>query len=120
MQKRIRPCVIRFYKVSKLKSPEEYYFRLLQLYMPWRNKNESKLHNQSYGDRYKVVEGDILCNIKKHERYLDIGYEELRNFDFVQSDAKKDNSEFSMIIPNFIDLDLEDSDTMFNSTCSFF
>ena len=115
-----RPCIIRFYKVSKLKSPEEYYFRLLQLYMPWRNKNESKLHNQIYGDRYKEIEGDILCNIKKHERYLDIGYEELRNFDFVQSDAKKDNSEFSMIIPNFLDLDLEDSDTMFNSTCSFF
>ena len=36
MRKRSRPCVIRFHKVSKLKSPEEYYLRILQLYMPWR------------------------------------------------------------------------------------
>ena len=60
------PCVIRFNKVSILKSPEEHCLRLLQLYMPWRNKNELKQDNQSYEDRYKEVEDDILCNIKKH------------------------------------------------------
>ena len=32
------PCIIRFHKVSKLKSPEKYYFRLLQLYVPWINE----------------------------------------------------------------------------------
>ena len=110
IQKLSRPCVICFYKVSKPKSPEEHYLVLLQLYMPWRNENELKLHNQSYGDRYKEVEGDIFCSIKKHEPYLDIDYEELQNFDFVQSDGEEDNAEFSMIIPNFRDLDLEDSD----------
>ena len=40
--------------------------------MPRRNENGSKQENQSYEDRYKEVEGDILCNIKKHELYLDI------------------------------------------------
>ena len=35
MPTRSRPCVIRFHIVSKLKSPEEHYLRLLQLYMPW-------------------------------------------------------------------------------------
>ena len=115
MRKRSRPCVVRFHKVSKLKSPEEHYIRLLQSYMPLRNKNELKQENQSYEDRYKEVEGDILCNIKKHEPYLDIDYEELQNF-FVQSDEEKDNAEFSMINPNLLALDLEDSDSVSNST----
>ena len=78
--------------------------RLLQLYMSWRNENELKQDNQSYEDRYKEVKGDILCNIKKHEPYLDIHYEELQNFVFVQSDGEG-NAEFSMINPNLLDLD---------------
>ena len=108
IRKRSRPCVIRFHKVPKLKSPEEYYLRLLQLYMPWRNENELKQDNHSYEDRYKEVEEDILCNIKK-QPYLDINYEELQKFTFVQSD-EEDNTEFSMINPNLFNLDLEDSD----------
>ena len=116
MLKRSRPCVIHFHKVSTLKSSEGHYFRLLQLYMPWRNENELKQDNQSYEDRYKEVEGDILCNIKKHEPYLDINYEELQNFNFVQSDEEEDNAEFSMINPNLLDLDLEDSDNVINAT----
>ena len=67
-----------FHKVSELKSPEEHYLRLLQLYMPYRNENELKQDNQSYEDRCKKVEGDIFCNIKKHEPYMDIDYEEFR------------------------------------------
>ena len=116
MRKRSRPCVIRFHKVSKLKSPEEHYFRLLQLYVPWRNENELREDNQSYEDRYKEVEVDILCNIKKHGPYLDIDYEELQNFNFVQSDEEEDNAEFSMINPNLLDLDLEDSNSVSNAT----
>ena len=55
---------------------------------------ELKQDNQSYEDRYKEVEGDILYNIKKHEPYLGINYEELQNFNFVQTDEKEDNAEF--------------------------
>ena len=40
MQKCSRPSVIRFHTVSELKSPEQNYVRLLQLYLPWRNENE--------------------------------------------------------------------------------
>ena len=116
MRKRSRPCVIRLHKVSKLKSPEGHYFRLLQLYMPWKNENELKQDNQSYENRHIEVEGDILCNIKKHESYLDINYEELQNFNFVQSDEEEDNAEFSIINPNLLDLDLEDSDNVINAT----
>ena len=115
MRKRSQPCVICFHKVSELKSPEEHYLRLLRLHMPWRNENESKQENQSYEDRCKEVEGDILCNIKKHEPYLDIDYEELQNFNFVQSDEEENNAEFSIINPNLLDLDLEDSDNVSNA-----
>ena len=48
MQKCSQPCVMCFHKVSKLKSPEEYYLRLLQLNMFSRNENELKQDNQSY------------------------------------------------------------------------
>ena len=40
--------------------------------MPRRNENGLKQENQTYEDIYKEVEGDILCNTKKHELYLDI------------------------------------------------
>ena len=94
--------------MSKLKIPEEHYLKLLQLYMPWKNEND----NQSYEDRHKEVEGDILCNIKKHEPHLDIDYEELQNFDFVHSE--EENIGFSMINPNLLVLDLEDCDNVSN------
>ena len=80
------------------------------------NENELKQDSQSYENRYKEVEGDILCNIKEHEPYLDIYYEELQNFNFVQSDEEEDNAEFSMINPNLLNLDLEDSDSVSNVT----
>ena len=115
MRKRSRPCVIRFHKISKLKSPEEHYLRLIQLYMPWRNEEELKHDNHSYEDRYKEVEDDILCNISKHEPYLDIDYEELQNINIVDSDEEEDNAEFSMINPDLLDLDLEDGDGASNA-----
>ena len=74
--------------------------------MPLRNKNELKQGNQSYEDRYKEVEGDILCIIKKHEPYLDTDYEELQNFDLIWIDEEEDNAGFSIINPNLLDLDL--------------
>ena len=70
MRKCSRSCVTRFHTVSELRSPEGNYLRLLQLYLPRRNRNELKQGNQSYEDRYKEVEGNILRIIKKHETYL--------------------------------------------------
>ena len=84
--------------------------------MAWRNENKLKQNNWSYEDRYEEVEGDILCNIKKHKSYLDIDYEELQNVNFVQSDEEQDNAEFSMINPDLLNLDLEDSDSVSNAT----
>ena len=108
MQKRNRSCVICFLKVSKLKNPEEHDLQLLQSYMPWRNQSELKQDNKSYEDRYKEAEDDIMCNVTKHEPYLDIDYEELENFSFVQSDVEEeDNTEYSIISPDLLDLDLE-------------
>ena len=38
------------------------------------------------------VEGNILCNKKKHDSYLDADYEELLDFDFAQSDEEEGKS----------------------------
>ena len=89
--------------------------RLLQLYIPWRNESELKQDNKSYEDRYKEVEDGILCNIT-NQPYLDIDYEELENFSFVHShEEEEDNTEFSMINPDLLDLDLEVGDGVSNA-----
>lgn len=116
MRKHIRPYVVRFHKMSKLKGPEGHYLKLLQLYMSWINKSGLKKGNQSYEVRYKEVEGDVLCNIKKRKSYWDIDYEELQNLNFFQSDEGEDNAEFLMINPNLLDRDFEDSDSVSNAT----
>ena len=116
MRKRSRPCFIRFYKVLKLKNPEKHYLQLLRLYMPWTNESELKQGSKSYEDRYKEVENDIMCNITKHEPYLDIDYEELENVSFVHSDeGEENNTEFSVINPDLLDLGLEVSDDVSNA-----
>ena len=81
--------------------------------MLWRNENELKLHNhnQTYEDRYKEVEGDILLNIKR-QAYLDIDYEALENLKFAQSDEEENNVDCSMTNPDFLDLHLEDIDSL--------
>ena len=55
MRKRKRPCVIRFHNMSILKSPEEYYLRILQLYLPWRDENDLKYDNGTYATKYEEV-----------------------------------------------------------------
>ena len=106
MRKRSQPCVMRFHKISKIKSPEEHYLRILQLYMPWRNESELKEVDQSYRDKYKEVESAILCNINIHEPYMDIDYEELHNPEILESDEEEDR-EFSMLNPSLIDFDID-------------
>ena len=54
------------------------------------------LGQQSYEDRYKEVEDDILSNTKKHESYLGIDYEEFQNFNIIESGNEEDAEEFSM------------------------
>ena len=76
--------------------------------MPWRNESELKQDNKSYEHRYKEVEDDIACNVNKYES-LDVDYEELGNFSIVHSDEKEeDNTEFSMINPDLLDLEVSD------------
>ena len=53
--------------------------------------------------------------MKKHELYLAVDYEDLQNFYFIQSDDEEDNTAFSLINPNLLDLDLEDSDSVSNA-----
>ena len=78
--------------------------------MSCRNENDLKQDNQSYEDRYKEVEDDILCDIKKHKPCLHIDYEELQNFNIIESDDKEDAAEFRMINHDLLHRDLEDSD----------
>lgn len=82
--------------------------------MPRRKENGLREGNQSYEDKYKQGEGDILCDIKNHKPYLDIKYEELQNLNIFQSD-KEDNAEFIMINPDLLDLEMKDRDIVSNA-----
>ena len=48
------------------------------------------------------VDSYILCNIKKHEPDLDVDYEELQNFNFVQLDEEEVSAVFPMINSNLL------------------
>ena len=48
------------------------------------------------------VDSYILCNIKKHEPDLDVDYEELQNFNFVQLDEEEVSAVFPMIHSNLL------------------
>ena len=112
MRKRSRPCVIPLHKVSKLKSPEEYYLRILQLYMPWKNEGELKHEDGTYETKFKEVESDILDNLKKHEPYVDIDYDDLYNNGTLESDDDEDHeNEFSMLNPDLLGYDEDVSDS---------
>ena len=76
MRKRIRPCVMRYHRVSKMKDPELYYLTLLQLYLPWRDESDLKGdistgHFPTYQEMYEHVALDIRPNILKHDPYFE-------------------------------------------------
>ena len=110
MRKRERPCVIRFHKVTKMTNSEVYFLRLLQLYMPWRNEDELKGDYETYEDKYNEIESSIKPNLEKHEPYLDIDYDDLDNPYLSESDSDDEgNDEFSMINPDLIDFEIDQS-----------
>ena len=72
IRKRIHPCVIKFHKVSNLKSAEQHYFCLLQLYSSWRQEIDLKHEDGTCKRKYKENENEIVENLKRHEPSLDI------------------------------------------------
>ena len=81
MKKR-RKYVMRYHKFSKFKASEQYYMVLLQLYMPWRDKNAIVDSFASYEDKFNDVFPNIKGNILEHEPYFgiwDLDYDDLEN-----------------------------------------
>ena len=104
MRKHSHPCVIRFHKVLKLKSAEQCYLCLLQLFMPWRKESDLKHEDGTYGSKYKKDNNEIVENVKRHEPYLDIDNGELESYNFLNSDDDSYSEEFSMLNPRLIGL----------------
>lgn len=48
--------------------------------MPWWNQNQSKECQQCYEERYIKVKDDIVENLRWHESFITIDYDELINF----------------------------------------
>ena len=115
MKKRSRPCVIRWHKVSKIKDPEEYYLKLLQLYLPWRDESELKHVNGTYESKFLQIEYQIQEAIQKHQAYDDIDLDDLENHldnESNDEDNESDNdTEYMGLRPVILDLsDESDND----------
>ena len=59
----------------------------------------------TYESSYKEVENELVENVKRHEPYLGINYEELERCNFLNLDYDSDNEEFSMLNPGLIDFE---------------
>ena len=112
MRKRSRLCVIRWYNITEQKNAEKHFFQRLQLYLPWRNEDELLGDHETYEINYKAVKSQILSNIKNHEPFEDINFEDLpRPYENDTSDEEESqDNEFSIYDPSLIDLD-DDSNT---------
>ena len=66
------------------KNSEQYYQRVLQLYMLCRNENELISNKQNCEEKFKEVEHLINSNIKRHEPFIHIEYDDLNNFGYRQ------------------------------------
>ena len=84
MLKRTFPCIMRYHKGSRLKAPEQCYFTLLQLYMPWRNESNLQQGFSSYEENFKHIETEILPNISHHNCFYGVyDDEDLMNITWV-------------------------------------
>ena len=75
--------------------------------MPWRIEDELLGDHECYESRYKAVKMQISSNIKNHEPFEDINFEDLPipyENDTSDEEENQDN-EFSMYDPSLIDLD---------------
>ena len=95
-----------------MKNPDQYYLKMLQLYMPWRNEDKIKGDCHTYEEKYNQVEPMIKPNIYKHDPYFgihDIDLNDLLdNYVVSESESDEDNDDFGMLNPDLLDLDMEE------------
>ncbi|XP_060594477.1 uncharacterized protein LOC132748840 isoform X1 [Ruditapes philippinarum] len=70
LYRRKTPQIIRYHYISKEKDEEEYYHRLLLLYLPWKSEQELKC-NGGYKEKFEEVKETIIPTIKQYEPYYD-------------------------------------------------
>ena len=116
MRKREKPCVIRWHSVSKLKNYEEYFLRILQLYLPWREEDELIHEDGTYQSKFLEVESTIVGKIEEFERYEDIDFEDLEYAGLLSSHSDSDNddseNQFSALDPSLLECVVDDDDAM--------
>ena len=82
MNKRKRPCVIRFHRIRE--NGEEKYRCLIMLYYPWRDEDTDLLGGYtSYSDHYMHVYQTIQCNQAKYSQNsdeIDRAYQDLQEY----------------------------------------
>jgi hypothetical protein len=81
MRKRKSPCIIRYHYISKDNDAEQYYHRLLLMYMSWRDENELKHEDSSYESKFLEVKDTVVPHIQQFEPFHEDVENVLNNFD---------------------------------------
>ena len=69
--------------------------------MPWQKEDDLKECYQSHEEKHIEVKDDISENLRGHEPFIVIDYDELMNFrDIDESDGEDESSDFNMVNPN--------------------
>ena len=71
--------IIRFNKFLRLWDTAKSYRQRFVLCLPREVENKLKRDDDTYEDWYKVVENNIMVNMKKYESTVDKDYDELLN-----------------------------------------
>ena len=103
-----------------MKDPEHYYMTLLQLYLPWRNEDSLIDGHSSYKEKFDQVETEIESNIQRHDCFYGIFDDEdmINNLYESHDNDNEDviDSEFGMLNPDLLDLEVEQDTNPSNST----
>ena len=69
--------------------------------MPWQKEDGLKECYQSHEEKHIEVKDEISENLREHEPFIVIDYDELMNFrDIDESDGEDESSDFNMVNPN--------------------
>uniref|UniRef100_A0ABD2WQD3 ATP-dependent DNA helicase n=1 Tax=Trichogramma kaykai TaxID=54128 RepID=A0ABD2WQD3_9HYME len=68
-KKRTNPCLINHWKYNPANEPENYFYALLLLFMPWRNTDELKCSKQTYTEAYEEKQSDLLKAMEYYTKF---------------------------------------------------
>ncbi|XP_066600007.1 uncharacterized protein [Prorops nasuta] len=72
LKKRLRGCLVDHYHCNIETHPESYFYTLILLFKPWRDRDELKCGHDTYAEAFLSLQPELVNGLKYHERNLEI------------------------------------------------